>query len=60
MVGAPGTVAGVAELLAAEARLEPTALRAVTVQVYAVPLVNPETVIGLDAAVAVKPLQLAV
>ena len=54
-VGAPGTVAGVTALLAVEAGLGPTALVAVTVKVYAVPLVNPVTVQGEDAEVQVKP-----
>lgn len=44
---------GVTELLAALAADVPLAFVAVTVNVYAVPLVNPETVIG-DAPVPVK------
>src|SRR5215831_16053642 len=54
-VGAPGTVAGVTALDAAEAGPVPAALVAVTVNVYAVPLVRPVTV-----AVVVLPLVLAV
>ena len=46
IVGAPGTVAGVTLLDAADAAPVPTALVAVTVKVYAVPLVSPVTVIG--------------
>jgi hypothetical protein len=45
IVGAPGTVNVVTELLAAEAALLPAALVAYTVNVYAVPVVKPETVI---------------
>jgi hypothetical protein len=44
---------GVTELLAELAALVPIALAAVTVKVYAVPFVNPLTVIG-DAPVPVK------
>jgi hypothetical protein len=55
IVGAPGTVAGVTLFDAAEGALPPTALLAVTVKVYAVPLARPVTVIGPQAA----PLQLA-
>ena len=40
-VGAPGTVRGVTLFVAADGALEPTALVATTVNVYAVPLVNP-------------------
>jgi hypothetical protein len=47
IVGAAGTVYGVAELLAELAALVPASLVAVIVNVYAVPLVNPVTVIGL-------------
>ena len=43
-VGAPGTVDGVAGAEAAEGTLVPMALVAVTVKVYAVPLVRPVTV----------------
>ncbi len=56
MVGAPGKPAcGVAELEAAEGAPVPMALVAVTVKVYAVPLVRPLTVIGLVVPVPVKP-----
>ena len=55
IVGAPGTVYGVAELLAELAAPVPTELVAVTVKVYAVPLVNPVTVIGLVVLVPVIP-----
>jgi hypothetical protein len=44
---------GVTLLEAAEARLVPTLLAAVTVKVYVVPLVRPVTVIGLPVPVAV-------
>ena len=47
--------AGVTLLDAAEAALVPMALVAVTVKVYAVPLVKPVTVNGLAAPVAVNP-----
>jgi len=50
IVGAPGTDHVVIELLAAEAALVPTAFVAVTVNVYAVPVVKPETVIVPDPA----------
>jgi hypothetical protein len=60
MTGAPGTVAGVTELLDAEAGPGPLMLVAVTVKVYAVPFVSPETTIGLVADVAVNPLGLEV
>jgi hypothetical protein len=53
IVGAPGTVAGVTLLEAADAGPVPIALVAFTVKVYAVPFVSPVTVIGLDAPVAV-------
>ena len=52
-MGAPGTVAGVTAADAVEAALVPVALVAVTVNVYAVPLVKPVTVIGLEVPVAV-------
>lgn len=55
MVGAPGTVAGVTALLALDAVLVPFAFVAVTVKVYAVPLVSPVTVIGDEPPLAVKP-----
>jgi hypothetical protein len=44
IIGAPGTVAGVTEFDAAEAAPVPAMFVAVTVNVYAVPLVNPVTV----------------
>jgi hypothetical protein len=47
---------GVAELLAPLAELVPTLLVAVTVNVYAVPTVNPDTVIGEPDPVPVIPL----
>jgi hypothetical protein len=52
-VGAPGTAAGVTATEAADAELVPAALVAVTVKVYAVPLVKPVTVIGLAVPVPV-------
>ena len=61
-VWAPGTVftgavlAGVTEDEALEAVLVPIELVAVTVKVYAVPLVSPVTLIGEDVPVAVMPL----
>jgi hypothetical protein len=55
LVGAPGTVAGTTELLVAEAVLVPTALLAVTVNVYVVPLVSPVMTIGDEPPVAVNP-----
>jgi hypothetical protein len=53
-VGAPGTVAGVTGLDAEEALPVPTLLVAVTVKVYAVPLVRPVTVMGEELPVAVR------
>ena len=53
-VGASGTVAGATELLAEDEILVPTALVAVTVNVYDVPFVSPVTVIGDEPPVAVK------
>jgi hypothetical protein len=55
MTGAPGTVAGMTELLAAEAGPGPLMFVAVTVKVYAVPFASPETTIGLVAEVAENP-----
>ena len=55
IVGASGTVAGVAPPLALEAILVPTALVAVTVKVYVTPLVKPVTVIGEEPPVPVNP-----
>ncbi len=54
-VGAPGTVATVTEFDAADAGPVPTALVAVTVKVYAVPLVRPETTMGEELPVPVNP-----
>jgi hypothetical protein len=50
-VGAPGTVLGVTVALAVDATEDPAALVAVTVNLYAVPLVRPVTV-KLDAPAA--------
>jgi len=49
-VGALGSMYVVIELLAAEAALVPTELVALTVNVYAVPVVKPETVIVPEPA----------
>ena len=55
-VGAPGAIAaGVTADDALEAVPVPSELVAVTVKVYAVPLVSPVTVIGDEAPVAVRP-----
>jgi hypothetical protein len=55
-VGVPGTVAGVTAVEAADAGPVPTLLVAVTVNVYAVPLVNPVTVaVSAPVVVAVRP-----
>ena len=54
-VGAPGTVAGVTLLEGDDAGLVPALLVAVTVNVYAVPLVSPVTVMGLLGPVPVSP-----
>ena len=54
-VGAFGVVAGVIELLVVEAELSPTSFVAVTVNVYATPLVRPVTVIHDSVPVAVNP-----
>ena len=43
-MGAPGSVAGVTAAEAADAEPVPTALVALTVNVYEVPLVRPDTV----------------
>ena len=51
--GAPGTPAGVTLFDEPDAKLSPTTFVAFTVNVYAVPFVNPDTVIGLDAPVPV-------
>jgi len=55
MVGATGTVAGVTAFDAAEAALVPTELVAVTLKVYEVPFVRPDTTIGLEVPVPVIP-----
>jgi hypothetical protein len=54
-VGAPGVVAGVAEVDGSEGLEVPTLFVAVAVNVYAVPFVRPVTVRGDDAPVAVNP-----
>jgi hypothetical protein len=59
-VGESGTVAGVTELLAADAGPIPTAFVAVTVKVYGVPFVRPVTVIGLPVEVAENPPEFAI
>jgi hypothetical protein len=51
--GAPAEVLGVTELEAAEDGPVPTALVAVTVKVYAVPLVSPLTAVEVAVAPAV-------
>jgi len=53
LVGAPGVVAGVTEFDAVDAVLVPTALVAVTVNVYVVPLLKPVIVIGDEEPLAV-------
>jgi hypothetical protein len=55
IVGAPGTVAGITELLVAEEILVPFAFVAVTVNVYVVPFVRPVIVIGELPPTAVTP-----
>jgi hypothetical protein len=55
LVGAPGTVAGVIELLVLDEMLVPAVFVAVTMNVYVVPLVRPVIVIGDEPPVAVKP-----
>jgi hypothetical protein len=60
IVGAPGTVAGVTEFEAELSKLLPLVFVAITVKVYAVPLVRPDTVIGLPEPVPVKPPELEV
>ena len=52
VAGTPNSL-GVTELEAAEATLVPALLVAVTVNVYAVPLVRPVKVNGLDVAIRV-------
>jgi hypothetical protein len=53
LVGAPGVVAGIIEVLGEEAFPVPTAFVAVTVKVYVVPFVRPVMVIGEEPPVAV-------
>lgn len=60
MVGAPGTVTGVTLADAPDATLEPMTLAAFTLQVTAVPLVSPVTVMGDAVPVAVCVPQVAV
>jgi len=60
IAGAPGTVAGVTLLEAAEAAPVPTLLVAVTAKMYVVPFVSPLTVRGLPVPDAVCPPGLAV
>jgi hypothetical protein len=61
MIGAPGTGLGVTAALAREAAEVPTALVAVTLNVYAVPLVRPVTVAAVaPVVVAVCPPGVAV
>ena len=55
LVGAPGTVAGVTLFEAADAAPVPALLVAVTVKVYAVPLVKPPTTTGEVAPLPVNP-----
>jgi hypothetical protein len=55
IVGGPGTAPGVTLLEGAEAGPIPMALAAATVNVYAVPLVSPLTMMGEAGAVAVMP-----
>jgi Na+/proline symporter len=55
LVGASGTPAGVTEFDAVDVALVPIAFVAVIVNVYAVPFVNPVTVIGLPVELAVNP-----
>jgi hypothetical protein len=55
LVGAAGIATGVTLLDGTEAALLPVVLVATTVKVYAVPLVSPLTVRGLDVPVAVLP-----
>jgi hypothetical protein len=54
-VGADGTASGVTAVDALDAEDVPVPFVAVIVNVYAVPLVKPLTVIGLDVPVAVIP-----
>jgi hypothetical protein len=54
-VGAPGTVFGVTAVEAAEDTELPDAFVAITVNVYAVPFINPVTFIVVVVPVPVKP-----
>ena len=54
-VGAPGVVAGVAGAEGADALPVPAGFRALTVKVYAVPLVSPVTVQLVEAVEHVRP-----
>ena len=56
-VGMPGAPTGVALLEGAEDGLTPIPLVAVTVKVYATPLVRPLTVIGAAAGPATVPVK---
>ena len=60
MVGAPGTAAGVALFDALESAPLPTVLVALTLHVYAVPLVKPVTTIGEPEPLADSVPQVAV
>jgi hypothetical protein len=53
IAGAPGTVAGVTLLEAADPSPVPTPLIALTAKVYAVPLLSPLTTIGLPVPLPV-------
>ena len=55
LVGASGILSGITILLEEDAILVPTALVAVTVNVYEVPFVNPVTVIGEFPPVTINP-----
>ncbi len=55
MVGASGTTLGVIEAEADDDKELPRAFVATTVNVYAVPAVNPETVTGEEVPVPVNP-----
>ena len=61
IVGASGVVAGVTELLTVEDALVPNSFVAVTVNVYATPLVKPSTIAESELLVAVcAPLEVIV
>jgi len=55
LVGAPGAVAGIADADAVEAALKPDAFVAVTVNVYANPLVRPSTAQDVVELVQILP-----